>query len=176
MKINAMQIIYKSRKKLDQRFKNRIGSGRFMVTMVCCKRKPVFGKIHNQKMVLSEIGELIYEVWKRNEIIFPQIKLGEFILMPDHMHGIVNILDVEGVEKICLARIIHSFKSASGKAYVRHCTSQGSRARYPLWQRGYNEKWIPDDRAYSAMTRYIRLNPIRGSGKRRSAGRGPAAS
>jgi REP element-mobilizing transposase RayT len=62
-------------------------------TTICCKdRQSYFGSISNNEIVLSEIGLIASQYWLEIPDHFPHVKLDEFIIMPNHIHGIL-ILD-----------------------------------------------------------------------------------
>lgn len=150
---------FPQRKKLETRFKDKTGYGSFFVTLVCLKRKPIFGRIENQEVALSEFGKIVEEIWINLPKFYPQIKLGEFILMPDHFHAIVHIREIEGFKSICLGQVMHSFKVKSTLEYHQFQKEQGIKKYKKLWQRGYIEKWIPRGGALSRIESYIRNNP-----------------
>jgi putative transposase len=65
--------------------------GKYFIT-ICTKNKiRYFGKIDNGKMILSETGQIAEKFWREIPDHFPNIKLDEFIIMPDHIHGILII-------------------------------------------------------------------------------------
>ena len=65
--------------------------GKYFIT-ICTKNKiRYFGKIENRKMILSELGIIAEKFWREIPGHFPNIKLDEFIIMPDHIHGILII-------------------------------------------------------------------------------------
>ena len=49
----------------------------------------VFGRIENQRMILSKIGQIANDNWKNIPQHFPLVKLDVFQIMPDHVHGII---------------------------------------------------------------------------------------
>lgn len=51
-----------------------------------------FGKIINGKIELSQIGEIAIKCWLKIPVHFPNVRLDEFVIMTDHVHGIVIIL------------------------------------------------------------------------------------
>ena len=65
--------------------------GLYFVTVCTKNRNSFFGSIVNDKMVLSEIGKIVSEEWKKSEIIRKHIYLDEWVIMPNHIHGIVGI-------------------------------------------------------------------------------------
>ncbi len=67
-------------------------NGAYFITICTQNRVHYFGEIQDGQMFLSEIGKLVYQFWMEIPNHFPHIILGEFVVMPDHMHGIL-ILD-----------------------------------------------------------------------------------
>src|SRR5664280_555297 len=65
--------------------------GKYFITICTKNRKPYFGEVENGKMGLSELGIIAKKFWKEIPGHFPNIKLDEFIIMPDHIHGILII-------------------------------------------------------------------------------------
>ena len=71
--------------------------GKYFVTICTKNRQMFFGKIINNKIILNNLGRIISDEWKRTEKIRNNIKLDEFIIMPNHLHGIL-IIDNSMVE------------------------------------------------------------------------------
>ena len=63
----------------------------YFVTICTQDRKHYFGEIINGKMRLSKIGESAEKCWIEIPKHFPFVKLDEFVLMPNHIHGIIEI-------------------------------------------------------------------------------------
>ena len=89
---------------MDDKFQNkyRISSTRlqnwdygwnaaYFVTICTQNREYYFGGIVDGKMHLSEIGALAHKYWPEIPGHFPCVKLGAFIVMPNHIHGIIVI-------------------------------------------------------------------------------------
>jgi len=66
-------------------------NGAYFITICTQNREHYFGEIHEQKMKLSEIGKLVHDYWHEIPNHFQNISLGEFIVMPNHIHGIIII-------------------------------------------------------------------------------------
>ncbi len=66
-------------------------NGAYFVTICTQNRKPFFGEISDQKMIFSDIGKIVNRCWNEIPDHFPFVQLGEFIVMPNHVHGIVLI-------------------------------------------------------------------------------------
>ncbi len=65
--------------------------GSYFITICTKNRDHFFGKIQNEKMNLTEIGQLAYQFWKEIPDHFSSIELGNFVIMPNHVHGILTI-------------------------------------------------------------------------------------
>ena len=65
--------------------------GYYFVTIITKDREPVFGKIVDGVMTLSPIGEIARRYWSEIPMHFPNVAIDEFVIMPDHMHGIIVI-------------------------------------------------------------------------------------
>ncbi|MDR6968813.1 REP element-mobilizing transposase RayT [Flavobacterium arsenatis] len=66
-------------------------NGAYFITICTKDRKHYFGEITNGEMELSPIGELAHQFWNEIPAHFPFVELGNFVVMPNHMHGILII-------------------------------------------------------------------------------------
>ena len=65
--------------------------GAYFVTIVAHNREMLFGEIVGGEMKLSEVGEIVARCWREIPQHFTMAALDEFVVMPDHMHGIIVI-------------------------------------------------------------------------------------
>ena len=65
--------------------------GAYFVTICTRNRVCWFGGVQNGKMVLSDIGKIVHDEWAKTPKIRPNVKLDEFVVMPNHFHGILII-------------------------------------------------------------------------------------
>ena len=68
------------------------GSGHYYITIVTAGRDRIFGEIVNGEMILNDLGQIVYDEFFKSFEMREELFLGEFVLMPDHLHAIV-ILD-----------------------------------------------------------------------------------
>ena len=66
-------------------------NGAYFITICTKNRIHYFGEIKNQKMQLSGIGKMAEKYWHEIPAHFPFVKLDAFIVMPNHIHGIIII-------------------------------------------------------------------------------------
>lgn len=67
-------------------------SGHYYITIVTAGRNRLFGQIKNGEMILNDLGQIVYDEFFKSFELREELFLGEFVLMPDHLHAIV-ILD-----------------------------------------------------------------------------------
>lgn len=65
--------------------------GAYFVTIVTQDRKLLFGQVLDGEMVLNDIGRMVTELWLAIPDHFSNVELGEFVVMPNHIHGIISI-------------------------------------------------------------------------------------
>ena len=153
--------------------------GAYYVSIVTQGRRKLFGQIVDGEMVLNDIGKMVKEVWVAIPEHFPIVELGEFVVMPNHFHGIITIMagetqginvgarhavprpfsEKEGFGKPVsgsLSTILRSFKSATTKAFHEFF----GHAEESLWQRSFYEHVIRNERDYRAIYEYIVANPM----------------
>lgn len=69
--------------------------GAYYLTIVTHNRENLFGEIENNKMVLNDAGKIVYKCWMNIPEHFPHVMLDEMIIMPNHLHGIIFIIEKE---------------------------------------------------------------------------------
>jgi putative transposase len=69
------------------------GAGWYFVTICTRNRECLFGDIVDGEMHLSSIGEIVAEEWQKTPGIRPNVVLDEWVIMPNHLHGIIVILE-----------------------------------------------------------------------------------
>jgi putative transposase len=154
--------------------------GAYYVTVVVWQRKFLFGDVVNKEMVLSNFGLVAKQQWEKIPRRFPNIELGAFIIMPNHMHGIIVITDGRGTAgnrddhddkssrrapsheefqkpvKGSVPTIVRSYKSAVAYRINLIQRTQG----VPVWQRNYYEHIIRNQQDLQNKTDYIGANPM----------------
>lgn len=137
--------------------------GYYFVTICCFNRQPLFGYIENGEMHLNEFGKIAYQEWLNTFEKRRNLELDAFVIMPNHVHLIVNIkekmTDNENVKRSFtnthndLGAIVRGYKGAVSsklKNYIPH----------PIWQRNYHEHIIKNAKAYEQIWDYVTHNPL----------------
>jgi len=155
-------ILYKNKYRIESaRLKDWDYSryGYYFVT-ICIKDKHCFfGNIMDNKMQLSEIGEIVAEEWQNTERVRDNVKLDEWVIMPNHLHGIIIIENDEETHSVRLYRkdnlsnVIRGFKSAT----IRNVHKRGFKDF--VWQSRFYDHIIRNEQELHDIREYIVNNP-----------------
>lgn len=133
-------------------------NGYYFVTAKVQGGEECLGEVVGEEMVLNRYGKLVQKSWSWMLQRYAYVSSPAFVVMPDHVHGIVFIYDQKVKEKVKikpLSQLIGMFKSVASK-WIHKDGYHGFR-----WQRSYHERIIRDSREFRAIKEYIRKNPER---------------
>jgi REP element-mobilizing transposase RayT len=130
------------------------GGHAYLVTICTAGREPLFGEIPETNVALSPLGRLVDACWQALPAHHTAIHLDAFVIMPDHIHGIVGIAESSPTR---LGSVVGGFKSAVSREARLIGLWQGGQ----LWQRGYHDRIIRDPGHLDRLRRYVVENPIR---------------
>jgi putative transposase len=152
-------------------------AGAYFVTVVTRGRECLFGEIMNGEMVLNEYGKIVKKWWDDLSTHFSGIETGAFVVMPNHVHGVIIIVhngrgavpaplivpndEEQGGEtpplpKPTLGQIVAYFKYKSTKEMNILNTHQ---VITKFWQRNFYERILRNEREMDAVWNYIEGNP-----------------
>lgn len=139
--------------------------GWYFVT-ICTKYKgEVLGKVENGGVSLNDFGKVAAKFWKYIVNVFKNVELDEYVVMPDHVHGIIRIVGTEQ----CSVRTKNGMKNRYGliskiiKLYKNVVTKE---IRKDLgkdhfeWKRSFYDEIIRDEIALKNIRKYIKDNPV----------------
>ncbi len=66
------------------------------MTVCAYQKRHIFGQVVNAEMVFSDLGAILNKTWQENPNHFPNILLGAFVVMPNHIHVIIHIHEATG--------------------------------------------------------------------------------
>jgi len=151
-------------------------SGAYFVTIVTHYRACLFGEVLDGDMQLNDAGRVVQSVWSDLPAHYPRLKLDEFVVMPNHIHGVIMLSDriTAGGDDVRtdvragfkpaptnaqhgLSEIIRAFKTFS----ARHINESRHTSGAPVWQRNYFEHVIRDEESLNRIRQYILDNPAR---------------
>ena len=134
----------------------------YFITVSTYQSKPYFGKIVDHRVVLSEQGQIAKERWERTPHLAPNVSLGEYAIMPNHMHMLVNFKRTGKIEELNASHFGPQTKNISSlirgfKASVKSETKR--RGLGFKWHPRFHERVVFDEEAIQNIERYIRNNP-----------------
>jgi REP element-mobilizing transposase RayT len=128
--------------------------GAYYVTICTATRECLFGEVTDYEMRLNGLGCFVQRHWLSLPVHYANVKLDSFIVMPNHIHGIIRIADV-ATKGVPLSEIVRGFKTWTARRINERRGSTGT----PLWQRDYYEHIIRDDADLRRIRQYIIENP-----------------
>lgn len=66
-------------------------AGEYFITLCTRKMRFLFGEVKNGEMHLNRLGQIVESEWRKTPLLRPMIDLGNFVVMPNHLHGLVVI-------------------------------------------------------------------------------------
>ncbi len=75
-------------------------TGAYFVTICVRNRECLMGDVIDGKMILNDFGEIVLKCWKDIPNHFPHVSLNEYVIMPNHIHGIIVIQETDPVVAI----------------------------------------------------------------------------
>jgi len=146
-------------------------AGGYFITICIQDSKHIFGRIRDGFVELSKIGKIANEFWFEIPKHFEDVELDEFVIMPNHLHGIICINDMDvGVQNFeplqkqsrfqhiitkSIGSIIRAYKSS-----VTHWCRQNGYEGF-RWQRNYWEHVIRNEEKLYKIRQYIQNNPLK---------------
>jgi putative transposase len=142
-------------------------AGAYFVTICTQNRKCLFGQILNNQMQLNDTGMLATKCWREIPEHFPHAVLDEFIVMPNHVHGIMILKNMAvGANNYSPLHHRHTGTSKTIGSIIRGFkigVTKGLREKFPgiqPWQRNYYEHVIRDENDLNQIRQYVISNPM----------------
>jgi len=162
-------------------------AGAYFVTIVVRDRACLFGAVDNGEMRPNQFGRIVQATWNELPHHYPGVGYDAFVVMPNHIHGVIGLVDDDGVgannvgaglkpargvvagpnsvraglkpapTRPGLPEIIRAFKTFSARRVNELRETRG----VPIWQRNYYEHIIRDEESLNRIRQYIADNPAR---------------
>jgi REP element-mobilizing transposase RayT len=160
--------------------------GAYFVTICTYQKQSWFGEIKNGQIYLNQLGKIVADEWLKTCKIRPNFKLDEWVIMPNHFHGIVIINDYSGDDQSLGARdapldlgardapldlgardaplqqkpnSLSSCIAGFKSAVTKRINLLRQNTDTPIWQRNYYESILRDEKYLAVVREYIINNP-----------------
>jgi putative transposase len=150
-------------------------AGAYFITIATHQRLCLFGEVVNCDIKLNQLGSIAFDQWTRLEKRFLLSDHSIFVIMPNHIHGIINIVRGAGVgfghersripplRPYIISNCVPGSLGTIIRAYKASVTYRINAIRgytYPnVWQRNYYEHIIRNEKEYEDIWKYIEANP-----------------
>lgn len=165
-------------------------SGLYFITICTHDRLPLFGKIVDGEIQLNKLGIVAGEEWRKTEHMRAHIVLHEFVIMPNHVHGIIQLVGADCIRPdytrpddiqfgcVQLGRVQRA-PTVPPTSMIQRAPTVGDVVRgfkssvtkrlnaitgtsgQRIWQRNYYEHIIRNEDVYLKIADYIQTNPQR---------------
>lgn len=147
--------------------------GAYFITICAENRDNLFGRIENNKLILNKFGNIVENEWIKTSEIRKNVEIDDFIVMPNHFHGIIIISGInqgvsqyaptkmhDTVNKLCspsqtVGAIVRGFKAS----VTKKINILRDVYRQTVWQRNYFEHVIRNEYDLMRIREYIINNP-----------------
>jgi REP element-mobilizing transposase RayT len=139
----------------------------YFVTITTEARAPLLGTIADGQVILSEFGRIAHDEWLNSATLRADVELDLFVVMPNHVHGLVVLLPKQLLPKLptapgrfasrSLGALVGGFKSAASRRINELRDTPGT----PVWQRNYYDRIVRNEDELAQVRAYIDDNPRR---------------
>ena len=142
-------------------------AGAYFITICTQNRRPLFGNIIDETMILNDAGRMVLKWYTELENKYADIKCNEKMVMPNHFHCIIEITNIHYTNTTMgehigspLPRVLQWFKTMTTNEYISGVKNYSWSPFYKrVWQRNYWEHIIRDINEYDRVSEYIITNP-----------------
>ena len=166
-------MVFYDRKNIRLKDHDYSGPGYYFVTINVKHARCCLGRVAGGKIILNQFGKIVANQWKSLPQHYPYCRIDEFIVMPDHFHGILEIGDVRAAVPSRPTKAWVPSEGAWGQAPLHNLSSiirafklfsaQRINALGPKipfqWHRSYYDHIIRNEKSLANIRQYIRNNP-----------------
>lgn len=136
----------------------------YFVTICVQGRCCLFGLVTDATMRNNAVGTMVANAWSSLPQVVPEVQLEAFAVMPNHVHGIIQLVHGTSAERLHLGSVLQTVKRLTTHQYVQGVLAEGwPRFDGRLWQRSYHDHILRDDRDMDRLREDIASNPARWS-------------
>lgn len=160
--------------------------GAYFITLCAYQRQCLFGSIIDGQMQPNDLGQIVAEEWQKSSEIRQEIELDEWVLMPNHFHGIVWItppdsptgvgakgpsplrqrehphpprVEKTGIMPLMKSRSLSSLVAGFKTITTKRINQLRNAPGTPVWQRNYYDHIIRHKDALQKIRQYVQTNP-----------------
>lgn len=159
---------YRGRRSIRLQNYDYTRDGAYFVTLCTHQRQCLFGNVQIDRVRPSHLGAVAQQYWQEIPQHFPFVHIDEFVVMPNHLHGILWLKQTESIIPLtpnftvgkhskALGTAIGSYKAAVTNKIRELCQTSDLK----IWQRNYYEVIIREETQLYNYRKYIQQNPLK---------------
>ncbi|MYE27564.1 MAG: transposase [Chloroflexi bacterium] len=141
-------------------------NGVYFVTICTYRFASLFGRIVDGYVQLNGLGRLVEEEWQRTAEVRPSVELDLFVVMPNHLHGLIWISHspkepMSGKNTTLGANSLGSIIAQYKSVVTKRSRNLADPVHWPIWKRNYYDHIVRNEGSLERIRRYILENPAR---------------
>ena len=153
---------------------NYADSGVYFITICTKNRVEYFGRTKNEEIILNDVGIIAEQAWLKTEKMRDNVELDEFVVMPNHIHGIIILENNDDVETHRNASLHEEYKNKFGpqinniSSIIRGFKGEVTNninSHFPnicfAWQPRFYDHVVRSEKELDTIRRYIYYNPVK---------------
>jgi len=173
---DAINKIFKKRKKMRLPDFDYSKAGYYFVTICVKDRKCLFGEVKGGEIRLNQFGKIVNQHWLEISATYKNIVLDTYVIMPNHIHGIIIIDEIVGAPLVgardqsdrvgtrptpTLPDVVGNFKSMVVNSYIEKVKKEDwPKFNKHIFQRTFYDHVIRDEKSLEKIREYIQNNPL----------------
>ncbi len=140
--------------------------GAYFITICSHRRQHLFGHIEHDHLHLSQLGSKASEDWQAIPHHYPTIELDAFVVMPNHIHGIIFLVGAEFIQPAAIQpattppKAVYLSQVIAGyKAGVTRRMNRLNQLKSTIWQRSFHDHIIRNEFELNRIREYVANNP-----------------
>jgi REP element-mobilizing transposase RayT len=151
--------MYPRRKSLRLKGYDYASEGGYFVTICTARREHLFGDVIEEKVRLNAIGKIAHNFWADLSTYYPSLQLDSFVIMPNHMHGIVIIHADKPTQPTAPKRTLGQMMNRYKGMVTRQARVITGVSSATIWQSAFHDHIIRSERELNILRGYIHQNP-----------------
>lgn len=135
----------------------------YLIKLYAHNHEPLFGELEDGHVKLNGVGKIAVDEWVRSASAYPSLSIDQWIMLPNRLEGVVGIRErsvsnqyqSQESKPRLLSSFIASYKAAAAKRINLLRNEPGS----PIWQRSYQERFIPDAAVLERVRQLLQKHP-----------------
>ena len=136
-------------------------AGGYFITICTHEKECLFGEVVDGEVQLNEIGRIVKSEWLKTEEIRDNVSTDEFVIMPNHVHGILFIDEPAERFGQPTSNLIPTINRSFKAAIIKQINELRNTPVVPVWQRSFYDRIVRNDDELNKIREYILNNPLK---------------